>query len=418
MKISVGFLVSCALIVYFFAALQGGLYFMKNRFQEVGIALILALYIYSALYSALLPKKFNWTFWALATPLFCLYAMVFYAFIFSVNAETKMFPSIMASRAFLVTMICPVVYFLYQSGYEIKKIERVFFISLVVLLFNYLFHYYRIDMRTAYFSSDHTISALITFDEWRGFRLKAPTYVIMILLLFSGMRLSQKGNIWVKGGCIIIMATSAYVLSIVMSRAAMATVILAVFVYPFFFQKPNRVNILILGVPAGLLLFFFLISILLGAIINHFANDWSFQVRMESWKIAWNSFSQNLIFGFGQHSYYSKSYQQIFDAKFFPSDLGIVGVAFKYGLVGVFLYIFFNLYVMYRLLIANWIYQKYYQKHNPLIWALFIMVTSLLINIILQPGFVFAPGLTLASFSIALTSCYLEEIKHGQRPVF
>ena len=315
-------------------------------------------------------------------------------------------------------MICPVIFFLYKAGYSIKTIERVFFISLVILLFNYLFHYFRIDMRAAYFSSDHTVSALITYDEWRGFRLKAPTYVIMILMLFSGLRLSQKGNIMVKTGCLIILATSGYILTIVMSRAAMATVVLAVMIYPFFFQKPNRINVLLFGIPGGLLVFFFLISILLGPIINHFANDWSFQVRMESWKIAWDSFTNNFIFGFGQHSYYSRSYQEIFGPKFFPSDLGIVGVAFKYGLVGVLLYIFFNLYIMYRLLMVNWIYQKYKKKHNPIIWALFIMVTSLFINIILQPGFVFAPGLTLASFSIALTSCYLEEVKHEKRPCF
>ena len=43
------------------------------------------------------------------------------------------------------------------------------------------------EVQQAFFSSDHTVSNLVTYDEWRGFRLKPPLFAIMVGLLASLM---------------------------------------------------------------------------------------------------------------------------------------------------------------------------------------------------------------------------------------
>lgn len=403
-------LVSFSLVIYFFAALQGGLYFMNNRLQELGIAVALALYVYASIHAALGVKNIRWNWWAFAAPLLVLFVLVGYAVIFSLNTGAIILPSILASRYFMLMMIVPAIYFIYRLGYDIQTIERIFIASMVILLFNYLFHFNRIDMQTAFFSKSHNINTLITFDEWRGFRLKAPLYVTLILMLYSAMRVFQRNPFRIKAEFFLVFSLCGYVLFINMSRAAMGSIILALMMYPFFFSRPNRTHLLIMGIPLGLLAFSLAAAVLMQAVISHFTNDWSFVVRMKSYTIAWKSFTGHMIFGFGQASYYSTTYQEIFGLKFYPSDLGIIGVAFKYGLVGVVMYIFFNIYVIVRLLKVNWFLRKLKGQHNPLVWALLIMKTSLFINLILQPGLVFAPGLTLASFSIAYTACWYEEL--------
>ncbi len=86
----------------------------------------------------------------------------------------------------------------------------------------------------------------------------------------------------------------------------------------------------------------FIVISLSGSAIKHFSGEDG--VRSISYKIAWDNFIENIIFGYDQVSTYTKTYQELFWYEFSPSDLGIVGIAFKYGLIGLGLYIFFALY--------------------------------------------------------------------------
>ncbi|MDM8536491.1 O-antigen ligase family protein, partial [Desulfobacterales bacterium HSG17] len=384
MRIPVKLLISSALILFFYGALQGGFYFMKNRVQELAIAAGLGLYVYTAIQAAFSVKNIRWSWWAISAPLFSLFIVINFGIVFAVNTGESPVPSILASRYFLLIFIIPVIYFLYHLGYTLKEIEQIFYISLVILLLNYVFHYFRIDLKAAYFSTDHFTASLVTYDEWRGYRLKPPMFVTFIVLLHSGMSLFTRLRPIIVLRSFLLIGLTCYILLINMSRASLAAIFLSMSLYPIFFSRPNRINLLVLGVPSGLLVFFFIIAILLQAIVAHFTSDWSFQVRMKSWEIALSNFAEHPIFGFGQASYYTKSYQDLFGKKFFPSDLGIIGVAFKYGLVGVASFIFYNFYILYRLMRVNWLFRKLNGRHNPLIWSLFILSISLIINMILQ----------------------------------
>jgi len=405
MKISIKTLITIGLVIAFFAGLQGGKYFLKNRLQELGLLIAIGLYIYAAFQTAFISKKIKWNWWVFIPPFISLFIIVSYSFAFAINANTVVFPSIFASREFLWIFVAPAVYLLYCAGYELERIEKAFALALIISLFNYLFHYYRIDLEAAYFSDDAFLHSLVTHDEWRGYRLKPPTVSLVVLFLYSLMSLfSPKASLNVFGS-LLFLGLCGFVYSLVAARAIAASLALSIFLYPIFFSRPSRLNLLITVLPV----FVFALYFIMGYVVAHFETADGGDVRMASYKIAWENVLTHFIMGYGQSSGYSKTYQQIFGGKFFPSDLGLIGMAFKYGIVGICLYVYFNFYIFFRLIKANWIFRKLHKRHNPLIWALLIFSTITTINLLLIPTLAFGQGITFGAFSIAYTSCYLSK---------
>ncbi len=406
MKISINFIISFILGISLFGGFQGGRYFMQNRLQEVAIAAAMALFFYAALHSCFVTRNSRWSWWCLVPPAFILAVMGCYSVIYSLNANTVFLPSFMASREYMLVFIAPAVYLLYQSGYDIKRIEHTFVVVLVALLFHYLYHYFTMDMRAAFLSSDHTVANLVVYDEWRGYRLKAPTSAIVLLVLYSGIRFFQPGKLFTKTVFLFLICTCFYVWSFFMPRQIIAVLVLTLLLYPLWFSRPNRINLLSLGIPLVLI---GLITVF-DTVVHRFENAKGGEMRMESYRIAWQLFSEHFILGFGRDSQYSKTYQDLFGEHFRPSDIGIFGIAFKYGIVGITAYIYLNLNIVIRLIKVKWCYRKKYGRHNPLIWALFIFMTSMFLVLVLQPALSYAQGLTVASFCMGYTACYFEEL--------
>lgn len=134
-------------------------------------------------------------------------------------------------------------------------------------------------------------------------------------------------------------------------------------------------------------------------------------VRLKSYSIALDSIAKHPFLGFGQQSGYSKTEQDIFWYKFYSSDLGLVGTAFKYGLIGASLYIFFSVFIIQRLVRTIWLYRRLYGHNHALMVAICVVFIALFINILLNPALVYIPGLTLAAFSIGLTSSWQHKMQ-------
>ncbi len=406
MKISIKFIISFILGIALFAGLQGGRYFLQNRFQEVGIAAAMALFSYAAIQSGFVTKSFRWNWWCLAPPAFILTVMISGSVAYSLNANTNILPSFLASREYMLVFIAPAVYLLYQAGCDIKCIEHTFIVVLVVILFHYIYHYLTMDLKAVYESIDHTVSKLVVYDKWRGYRLKAPTPAIAILVLYSGVRFFQTGTLLKKSVFFFLICVCLYVWSFFMPRQIIAALVLTLMVYPLLFSRPNRINLLVLGMP---FVFTVLISVY-DILLYHFESANGGEMRMDNYKIAWKIISEHLILGFGRDSEHSTTYQDLFGRHFHPSDIGILGIAFKYGVVGAVVYTYLNLNIAFRLIKLTWCYRKCYGRHNPLVWSLFIYVTAMFFLLALQPAFSHAQGLTVASFCMGYTACYFEEL--------
>lgn len=411
MRVTVKSVISFLLGLVFFGVYQGGKYFMNNRLQELAIVLALGLYFYSAVFTAFTDRTIRWAWWFWLTPLFVGYVMISSSLAFSINAGVSMVPSLFAAREFMILFLGPTVYFLYRLGFSLKKIENILIAAMVLVIFSYLFFYHTIDLRAAYFSKGYMFY-LVTYDEWRGFRLKPPTYVLIILTFYGLMRIFQPSDRLVKTGFLILVALVGYIWFLQKARSQMATLVMSLMIYPILFKRPNRMNLFILVAPLGVMLLIAGSDIL----VDKFMNAEGAEVRAASYKTAWTVALKLPVFGYGQSSAFSKTYQDIFGGKFFPDDLGLIGMTFKYGFIGLAMYLFFNFYTATRILKANWYYYRHHKAHNPLLWALFIQATASTTNMMLVPGLAYAEGLATGSLAIALTACYYEEfgIKPGK----
>ena len=411
MKLKISALIGLAFFIIFYTGFQGGRYFLANRIQELGLLLSLGLFVYSALLSALQvrARDLRWNWWFFATLAFIAYTFFLPAWLFSQNASVPVLPSIMASREFLIIFFAPAIYFLYRMGYDLLSIERIFTFALVFLAFNYLFHFVRMDLVSAYFSTDPTIAGLVTFDPWRGYRLKPSSIalftlsVLALIKLFSS-RGALKTLVW-----LLVVIVVGYIWFLVKARSMAASLILAGLVYVLFFLRKQRLGMFFLSLPVMIMLVVTVTATVAGKLDN--ASSEGDGVRLKSYSIALDSIAKHPFLGFGQQSGYSKTEQDIFWYKFYSSDLGLIGTAFKYGLIGASLYIFFSVFIIQRLVRIIWLYRRVYGHNHALMVAICVVFIALFINILLNPALVYIPGLTLAAFSIGLTSAWQHKMQ-------
>ncbi|GGF62858.1 O-antigen ligase family protein [Alteromonas lipolytica] len=413
MKLKFSALLGLAFFIIFYTGFQGGRYFMANRVQELGLLMSLSLFLYSALMSAVQIRRadLRWNWWFFATLCFIAYTFFLPAWLFSQNANVPVMPSIMASREFLIIFFGPAIYYLYRMGYDLLTLERVFVYALIFLAFNYLFHYIRLDLVAAYFSSDPTIAGLVTFDPWRGYRLKPSSIALFMLSVLAPVKLVKSRSAAKTLGWFVVVLVVGYIWFLVKARSMAASLILASLVYLLFFLRKQRVGVFFLSIPVIIMLVLTVSMTVAGKLEN--ASSEGDGVRLKSYSIALNSIAEHPFLGFGQQSGYSKTEQDIFWYKFYSADLGLIGTAFKYGLVGAALYIFFSIFIIQRLVRTIWLYRRVYGQVHALLVALSVVFIALFINILLNPALVYIPGLTLAAFSIGLTSAWQHKLRQA-----
>lgn len=411
MKLQSRTIISGAIFIAIYTGFQGGRYFLANRIQEIGILCALSLFLYGAVMTALKIKKteIRWNWWFFSTIFFVAYTFILPGYLFSVNNGVAMMPSVFASREFLITMLCPGLYFLYRLGFSVEDMEHIFLVALVSLVLSYVFHYVRMDLKAAYFSPDPTVSGLITFDEWRGFRLKTPSVAFYLLSVMAPMLAyysSEKSKkiAWILMCCLLI-----WIWLLVSQRSMAASLIAATLAYHMMFAEKPRLGLFFMILPGAS------VGIWMGveSSIEHLSqldpeND---GVRFKSYTIAWESMKRYPLLGFGMQSSATLTEQKIFWYKFFSADIGIIGIAYKFGLVGAFIYLVFSYFLLQRLLNTLWLYKKKFNRVNFSMLALFIVCLGFTLNIALTPVYTYIPGLTAASFGIAITSIWLEKLR-------
>jgi len=251
MKIKARSIVLFSIGIVFFAALGGGKYFLSNRLQELGILLALLLFFYSAVLAGLNVKSrdLNWSFWFFAPFIFISYTMIIPAYTFSTNNGVAMLPSVAACREYLVVFIGPALYFLYRLGLTAQEIERTLVNTLVVLALSYVFFYFTMNLEAAYFSPDHAISSLVTFDPWRGYRLRPPTVAMFLVTLLTPIKLFYAKSAIARLWWVFVLAVLLFIWGINLQRAAMGSLVLSVLVYHFMFAKKYRMGLLFASLP-------------------------------------------------------------------------------------------------------------------------------------------------------------------------
>lgn len=399
-------LIGFALFVVFYTGLKGGYYFLANRTQELGLLFLICLFGYGALVAALnvRSRDLRWSWWVFATLAFIGYTFVLPGFLFSRHTGVSMFPSIFASREFLIAFLAAALYFLYRVGYRVEDIERVFGIAIIALVFSYLFHYFRIDLESAYYSSDTTTASMVTWDEWRGFRLKPPGIALQFGTILAPYMLfaSRSNGARIFWGLTFLVCLWSW--SVLMARSTIAVMIIGVILYHFWFAHKSRLVFFFLSLPA-------VIPLMTLMTYNYFTATEGLDVRAKSYSIALDTLSQYPLLGFGQQSGATLTEQQIFWHKFYSADIGILGIAFKYGLIGAFLYYALLLFSLQRAIRTNWLIRKHTGKPNIILIAFTAKGTGDLFKFVLSVDYVYIEGILSAALVIALTSIYQHKFK-------
>lgn len=413
MKVKARSIVLFAIGVVFFAALGGGKYFLSNRVQELGILLSLLLFFFSSSLAALnvRDRDLKWSFWFFAPFFFISYTMIIPAYTFASNQGVAMLPSVAACREYLIVFIGPALYFLYRLGLTAEEIQRTVVTTLVVLAFSYLFFYFTKNLEAAYFSPDHAVSSMVTFDPWRGYRLRPPTVAMFLITLITPIKIFYSKTATSRLWWMFVLLVLLFIWGINLQRAAMGSLVLSVIVYHLMFAKKYRIGLLFATLPiivAGA-------AVGINMLFAHLATlDPEFDgVRYKSYGIAWEMIKENPIFGFGQQSYATKTEQEILWWKFHSSDLGMIGVTFKYGFIGAILYLLMSYMVLRNTLVTVWQHKKFTGESNALLFATFCFFISTTLVIVLQTKYIFMPGLSICCLSLALATIYRHSFRQS-----
>jgi len=416
LRVSARSLVLTAIWLIVYLGLQGAIYFLANRLQEIGILLCLILFFYSGILSAynVKEKDFNWNLWFIGPLAFLIYIMVIPSVFWGLNAKVAILPSVAASRAWIFVLFGPALYMLYRSGLEIKHIEKVVISALVALVLSYLFHYLRMDLRAAYYSTDYTVNSLITFDPWRGYRLKAPLAAIFLLSILAPAMLVKAKSASQRLGWAVLVGILVYIWMLLQARSAAATLILGTFLYHFCFARKIRLGLFFMILPLAIVGAWYGTVTAMESLSKL---DPEFDgVRYKSFGIAWEVLMEHPFFGYGQQSYSTVTEQDLFWYKFFSADIGLHGVGFKYGFIGIGLYLYYSVASLSRLITANWRYKETFGTINPIFVTIIIVFLSYTVNIAIGAFLSKQQGFIILSYAYGATAAWQHYISSHPSP--
>ena len=399
-------LVLVVLFFAIFAGCQGGRYYLANRLQEVGIASALILFVFGAWQGMFQLHKKEWKRWVLVPMAMIFGIMIISAIVFKINYNGNIFYSFFSAREFMLGFVGPGIFLLCRCGLPVSWVERTIAFSILALMINYLFFYNTMDLKAAFFSSDHTVSNLVTYDEWRGFRLKPPLFAIMVGLLSGIIMLFKPRSLSSFFVALVFIGLAGYIWSIVQFRSTLASMLFAILLYPLLLSRRNRLNLIIVLAPLVVLA----MPLIAHFAINYFMNAEGGGIRVKAFMLAFEHIPQHFLFGAGEDSAYGDSYQDLVAPYFYPSDLGLVGTFYKYGLIGTLLYLYMHGKIWFALWRANLIDAEQSKSSNPLLWGLLIFMTAQTFNLVLNPGLAYAQGITLGAVALSLSCVHLSQV--------
>jgi O-Antigen ligase len=324
---------------------------------------------------------------------------VLFACVFYIRTGYSPLPSVLAQRDFAFFLIAPSLYLLHMRGWGLIHLRNVFFLAAMVTVAYYAASYFTVDAQSWLNSGDPDLASRVVYDESRGYRLKGPLFIMLFLALYCGARSLQAVRTTLKSALYLSLAfASAALLLVNLPRALMVSAVAAFFIYFAFLRRPAHVGLLAGLFPALACVGALLARPLDNAINTSFGTDWSYLARMDTSKRAWDYFLEYPLLGFGQDSKRTVSFQDLFGVQFFPQDVGLLGVAFKFGLVGTVLYLIIATWLVVSLLRVVWNPDGgWAPRERTFVWALFVTCLTIIVATPLQASFIYSEGIPIAA---------------------
>jgi hypothetical protein len=389
-----------------FGGLQSGKYFFYNRMQELSMGITVVLFIYSAYFAAQIKNRsVNWNFWFFGPIVGIALITTIPAYLFSSHNNVAMLPSVLANRAVFNYLISPAIVFMYVCGTSVSEIENTIISVLKWSVIVYLCAYFTLPLATYFVSDDPWKAGLVTFD-YRGYRLKIPFKVMVIsCTLFIHKLATDKINrkTWFIFAGLVILCLNLYT-----SRSLNAGIIISGLAFLLLLKNKKRapiflmlVPIIIIGQAYGIMSFFDHL-----AIENAAGKD----VRFNSYKKAVEIIGQYPLFGMGMASAATITDSKLIWKYFFADDIGIVGIAYRYGMVGALIYLTFGIKLVSNQISLHWKYSALKIQNSSLQIALLCTMINAMMNIILNVDFINPDGVLFASLVIAMNAIHKRNI--------
>lgn len=336
--------------------------------------------------------------------------VLLYAYVFTLRVDSPLLPSILAQRDYAYFLLGPVVYMLHLRGWELRDFQQVFLAaaSLTVIglaVYDVAFASNSLLLSGTFFALN--LGELT--EQSRIFRFVNTS--ALFLALYLGRRLFQVRDVFVLGSMLGAAVLSAALLAVSIPRGLLVSTGAAVAVYAALLSRPRRAGLSVIVLPLCVLAFAVLSPSLGSAFVGQFGQDRTYQVRAESAETAWRVFRDYPLLGFGQEGVQTASFQDFFGENFYPSDIGLLGVAFQFGLVGMILYLSLAGWLCVSLLKMVWASKagKTDPKQGAFLWALLVVCLGFLIASPLQARLVYGTGLPVGAFAWGLVMIH----RHG-----
>jgi|GEM_PF-729591 len=409
-KISARQLILFALVIVFFTSFRGARYIFSNRLQELGLLITLMLFLYSAILVALNDKRHDlaWSKWVFVTLGIISYFLFVPAFLWSSHTGASMLPSSLAAREFLILLICPTLYFLYRLGITSEELESSVYTALILIVVSYVVFRFTLPIEQWWTSTNPHVKSLVVWDPVRGYRLKMPSEAVFLTMIIGPIQIfrakgAMQSLVWILGfGCAVLAVI------LMQGRSLTASIIFGVVAYHVFFARKPRLALLVIVIPGVIFAMAGIIDLFFKQLEAMYLQGK--EIRFHSYSIAFETIGKYPLFGIGLNSKVTISEQMVFGEKFDSTDIGIVGVAFKYGLVGASSYVLIVLWLNVRCITANWTYRELYGYSSALFIALVIKVSMDFLNVLLSVAYTVIPGLVTASIMVAFSAIYNQQL--------
>lgn len=378
----------------------GGLGFLAHYsalyFRDFSLVCIMALFVWLVISTKIDSRVVTH---ALLPAFGLLLFTLFFAYVFLLRVEGAPFlPSLLAQRQYSFFLIGPVVYLLYRRGWKMEDFQRIFIVSVLLVIANQVVYDLVFASNSLLLSGSFFTLRLATATE-ESTATRMVEISAMFAVFYFGRRIFQTKEVLLVGFGLAAIAFSVVLLMITIPRALSASIVLAVVLYLAFLARPGRIRLAAVMFPLYAVLGLVLSSPLSRAFSVIWGDDLTWTTRINSAGIAWEYFLRYPLFGFGSDSVHSVSFQDLFGDKFYPADIGLLGVAFHYGSLGVALYVGFVAWLCISLLKMRWDYSgKMAPKHSAFIGALFMVCLVFIIVSPLQARFLYSQGLPIGSF--------------------
>lgn len=326
--------------------------------------------------------------------------VAFYAYIFTLRTGSPFIPSVLAQRRYVFLLLGPVIYMLYLRGWRLADFQRPFVAAAAMTVVAFVLYDLVAAPSSILLSGrffDPRLEAIYGTDHAGDLRSIKTSSLFLFLYLLRRVFLST--NVFALQFRLGAAAVCFALFAFGMPRGLLASLAAAVILYAMFLYRPERVGLIAFATPLLAVVCAAFWTDVREAFVNTFLFDPSYQVRTDTTRVATEYFLEYPWFGFGQDSRQAISFLELFGENFYPSDIGILGVAFQFGIVGVALYLAAVAWLCVGLIRLLWAYaDRLDLAQRAFLWALFLVCLTFFLATPLQARFIFGEGLFIGAF--------------------